>query len=318
MSKDGCKQFVADQDMWWGRYTNCQAFAKQSNVSAKRFHGQVETDGISVSVLVFHPNPPSPSPSLPRTPASAQRRKRQRQQQNIADSQWVKGLPNHSIDQAQRIVGLDPGRKALFTAAVHSQAATDNLQERPMQTPHQILSCSCSRWREISGVKYRAAKTEKWLRSDAALDSGLKDTPTAKVSTAAAFLQHIKHRLQHLPAALQHFGDSRHKKLRWRTCIKRQQAYTVICREICRNDSNTVVAYGDASFSSSSKGNPSTPTVSLRRKLGQCCRVFDTDEFRTSMLCCACKKRMDGMPLPLAGNTSCQSCSQAADVAHRR
>ena len=34
-----------------------------------------------------------------------------------------------------------------------------------------------------------------------------------------------------------------------------------------------------------------------------CCHVYDTDEFRTSKLCCACKTAMDGMPLPLLGNT---------------
>ena len=30
--------------------------------------------------------------------------------------------------QAARIVGLDPGRKALFTAVVHNQQAADSLQ----------------------------------------------------------------------------------------------------------------------------------------------------------------------------------------------
>ena len=63
------------------------------------------------------------------------------------------------------------------------------------------------------------------------------------------------------------------------------------------------MSYGDASFSSSSgKGNPSTPTVSLRRILGYHCKVFDTDEFRTSRLCCACKTPMGGMPLPVTGD----------------
>lgn len=208
-------QFVADRDRWWSTYTNCQEFAKQSNASAKRSHGEVETDDVSVSVLVFHPNPPSLSEPPPlHIPASAARRTRQRLEQDMTDSQWVKGLPGRSIDQAQRIVGLDPGRKSLFTAAVHSQAARQNLQERPLQTPHEILSCSSSRWREISGIKFRSAKTDKWLQSNEALRSALGDTPTAKVYTTEAFLQHVKYRLQHLPAALEHFGDLRHRKLR--------------------------------------------------------------------------------------------------------
>ena len=105
-------------------------------------------------------------------------------------------------------------------------------------------------------------------------------------------------------AAQTHFGDRRHRQLRWRSFIKQQQAYTAICKEISGGSKETVVAYGDAKFSSSCcKGNPCTPTVSLRRKLGHCCQVYDTDEFRTSKLCCACKTAMDGMPLPLLGNT---------------
>ena len=110
--------------------------------------------------------------------------------------------------------------------------------------------------------------------------------------------------MQHTAAAQTHFGDRRHRQLRWRSFIKRQQADTAICKEISGGSKETVVAYGDAKFSSSCcKGNPSTPTESLRRKFGHCCQVYDTDEFRTSKLCCACKTAMDGMPLPLLGNT---------------
>ena len=123
--------------------------------------------------------------------------------------------------------------------------------------------------------------------------------PNSQVASSAQFLHHIRHRMQHTAAAQTHFGD---RQLRWRSFIKRQQAYTAICKEISGGSKETVVAYGDAKFSSSCcKGNPSTPTVSLRRKLGHCCQVYDTD--RTSKLSCACKTAMDGMPLPLLGNT---------------
>ncbi|KAL3143186.1 hypothetical protein ABBQ38_002044 [Trebouxia sp. C0009 RCD-2024] len=108
--------------------------------------------------------------------------------------------------------------------------------------------------------------------------------------------------MQYEAAAVDHFGDRRHRQLRRRTFIKTQQAYSALCRSISAGSQDTVVAYGDASFSSSCcKGNPSTPTVSLRRNLGYHCKVYDTDEFRTSRLCCACKTAMDGMPLPVTG-----------------
>ncbi|DBB06983.1 TPA: Magnesium transporter NIPA4 [Trebouxia sp. C0004] len=109
--------------------------------------------------------------------------------------------------------------------------------------------------------------------------------------------------MQHTAAAQARYGDRRHRQLDWRSFIKQQQAYSAICKTISGGNSDTIVAYGDAKFSSSCcKGNPSTPTVPLRRKLGHCCQVYNTDEFRTSKLCCACKTAMDGMPPPRLGN----------------
>ncbi len=227
-------------------------------------------------------------------------------------------LPNRHLVQPACIVGLDPGRKALFTAVVHSQQAADGLQAgRPCEHRSDNLSWSCSRSQEAAGIKYRLLKTELWISRKPGLNAALLATPTAKVASSAQFLHHIRHRMQHTAAAQTHFGDRRHRQLRWRSFIKRQQAYTAICKEISGGSKETVVAYGDAKFSSSCcKGNPSTPIVSLRRKLGHCCQVYDTDEFRTSKLCCACKTAMDGMPLPLSGNT-CLCCPHWLHNLHR-
>ncbi|KAA6418212.1 MAG: L-seryl-tRNA(Sec) kinase [Trebouxia sp. A1-2] len=241
--------------------------------------------------------PASGSASAP--PVAPNSKKRKRRQQQQTSSAWVSGLPDSQLLQAPRIVGLDPGRKALFTAVVHSQPAADSLHRgRPCESKYDTLSWSCSRWQEASGIKHRLRKSELWLNRKPALKAALLDTPTAKVWSTDQFMLHIKHRLQHAPEAIAHFGDRRHRQLRWSTYIKRQQAYAAVCKAISNGSRDTVVAYGDASFSSSCcKGNPSTPTVSLRRQLGGRCRVYDTDEFRTSKLCCACRTPMKGMPL---------------------
>ncbi|DBA71772.1 TPA: hypothetical protein ACH3X2_011038 [Trebouxia sp. C0005] len=73
-----------------------------------------------------------------------------------------------------------------------------------------------------------------------------------------------------------------------------------MCNDITASNPSTTVAFGDASFCHYGRGNPATPTKGLRRALGQKCHVFEVDEFRTSALCCACKHRMRGMPLPTA------------------
>ncbi len=319
-SATGAKEFIQQQESWWSQHTDCINFSKRAQQSRRRFNFQVQTDGISVSVLIFQPfaEPLTQPNTAPPPPPSAANRIRKRQDSRAAAGEWVQGLPHRHLVQPARIVGLDPGRKALFTAVVHSQQAADGLQAgRPCEHRYDSLSWSCSRWQEAAGIKYRLLKTELWISRKPGLNAALLATPTAKVASSAQFLHHIRHRMQHTAAAQTHFGDRRHRQLRWRSCIKRQQPYTAICKEISGGSKETVVAYGDAKFSSSCcKGNPSTPTVSLRRKLGQCCQVYDTDESRTSKLCCACKTAMDGVPLPLLGNT-CLCCPHWLHDLHR-
>ena len=205
-------------------------------------------------------------------------------------------------------LGCYPGRKSLFTAVIYSQSAADSLQnqrthESTPDSRYTTMSWSSSRWHEASGINFRLHKTELWVNRNLSLKAALENNPSAKVATVALFKKHIRYRMQYEAAAVSHFGDRRHRQLRWRTFMRRQQAYSAICRDISAGSKETIVAYGDASFSSScNKGNPSTPTVSLRRILNYHCKVYDTDEFRTSRLCCACRTAMDGMPLPVTGN----------------
>ena len=149
----GCKAFIANENSWWGHHTDCIKFSKRADRSRCRFNHQVQTDGVSVSVLEFQPHVESPAASSTTPSAPPASKKRKRQEHSAIG--WVKGLPDRHLIQPQRIVGLDPGRKALFTAVVHSQQAADSLQEkRPCEHRYDSLSWSCSRWQEAAGIKY--------------------------------------------------------------------------------------------------------------------------------------------------------------------
>ena len=117
----GCKAFIANENSWWGHHTDCIKFSKRADRSRRRFNHQVQTDGVSVSVLMFQPHVESPAASSTTPSAPPASKKRKRQEQSVIE--WVQGLPDRHLIQPQRIVGLDPGRKALFTAVVHSQQA---------------------------------------------------------------------------------------------------------------------------------------------------------------------------------------------------
>ncbi|KAL3145756.1 hypothetical protein ABBQ38_015136 [Trebouxia sp. C0009 RCD-2024] len=226
LSKKDCKEVTSRPDYWWSCFTNCISLSRWTAPTSDRlrfhtFHDEVQTDGVSVSVLMFQPHP-AQSPSAHTQQSSTRSRKRKRQQQT--SEEWVRGLSDRNIGQPQRIVGLDPGRKSLFTAAIHSQSAADSLQQQHSfganGTKYSTLSWSSGRWREASGINYRLNKTGLWLGQNFTLKDALEATPSAKVATVALFTQHITHRMQYEAAAVDHFGDRRHRQLRRRTFIK--------------------------------------------------------------------------------------------------
>ena len=95
LTKEGCKEFASRPDYWWGRFTNCINFSRWAALGPdrRRFHNfrdEVQTDGISVSVLYFKPNPAQSLAAHTESATTGQKRKlpdsRQQQQQTAADS----------------------------------------------------------------------------------------------------------------------------------------------------------------------------------------------------------------------------------------
>ena len=133
-SKDDKKQFIAERASWWQRYTDYHSFCTNTDSTQRRFHFQVETDGISVSILMFQPA--SAHTSAP--PVAPNSKKRKRQQQQQATSAWVSGLPDSQLLQAPRIVGLDPAERLcsqlLCKANLQLTACTEDAPARASMT----------------------------------------------------------------------------------------------------------------------------------------------------------------------------------------
>ncbi|DBA95279.1 TPA: hypothetical protein ACH3X3_013173 [Trebouxia sp. C0006] len=74
LSPADIKEFTAARAYWWQRYTDYQSFCTHTEHTHRDFHFQVETDGISVSSLMFQPTSGSTSVSAP--PVASKKRKR--------------------------------------------------------------------------------------------------------------------------------------------------------------------------------------------------------------------------------------------------
>ena len=92
-----------------------------------------------------------------------------------------------------------------------------------------------------------------------------------------------------LSSALEFFGSPRQRHLRFATYSATQKAYTKVGMSIAQGNCNAVIAFGDGSFSSSSRGHPSGPVKGLFKHLKSIFpNVRKVWEFRTSVVCSKC------------------------------
>ena len=119
LSKDDQKLFQQQRESWWSQFTSIASFSKNKPPFAYR----VATDGASVSVL-FQRSPAATvitqadADLLARnSPATAA----------TTDRDWVRGPSLPTVTPRQRMVGIDPGAKAVFTGVVHSAVAEQTL-----------------------------------------------------------------------------------------------------------------------------------------------------------------------------------------------
>jgi len=294
-------KFETRKVFWWMMFTRCPQFCSKLSMRRQGWHfdWEVLTDGVSVSIVLAQFPSPAPYATITAAPAH----QLPRQPPPLVPSVTGPVGPTHPVVQtAGRTVGLDPGRNHLFVAVVHSQRA-HNMIGMSQPTPadkYETFGWSRSKWYDSSGIDCRNARCTEWLSQTPLVESLLQTMPSAKVASTAMFGVHVHYRLQYLAPVLHLYTARRFRKLRWSRHIKKQRAMSAMCNDITACNSSTVVAFGDASFRHFGRGNAATPTKALRTALGQRCHVFDVDEFRTSALCCACKHRMRGMPLPTA------------------
>jgi hypothetical protein len=122
----------------------------------------------------------------------------------------------------------------------------------------------------------------------------MKDIPTNRCSAVDDYQVYLRYLLPHLSTLLGFYGANRWCRQRFGSYIAKQKAYDVVCNRITKGDPNTVVFYGNAGFSSSSRGHAPGPVKEMRRQLAKRCTVRLTSEFRTSAFCSRCHQPFTG------------------------
>ena len=121
LTKDNQKLFQQQKESWWSQVTNIDSFSKNKPPFAYR----VATDGASVSVL-FQRSPAATA--FAQADADLQA-KNSPVTAAPTDRDWVRGPSLPTMTPQQRVVGIDPGAKAIFTGVVHSAVAEQTLSD---------------------------------------------------------------------------------------------------------------------------------------------------------------------------------------------
>lgn len=117
----------------------------------------------------------------------------------------------------------------------------------------------------------------------------LQETPTAKVSTSAAFLEHCRYVCRWLPHILAHkVGRRKVRRLRFQGYMQRQAAMDALCHRLSGGRGKDAVVVLGATTCSSGFGYFPGPIKALRWRLELYTRVVVLHEHYTSQRCSKC------------------------------
>ena len=249
-------QHLADLDNFW----NTHAHMNRATTRNRRFAFTISTDGVSVSVHLRRPSYPAPQ---------ADRWGYRRQ-----DEERIYVPVN--IDQDDRVVGLDPGRKSLFGACWGPNA-------------EHTCTMSNGQWQEMAGHHFSNHQHKKWRRQNPEIQRLISNVPTWKSVTHHQHAIHTTYVLGHLDQLLGFYRPPKYRRLRWKTYLRREKAYDKLTNQLAGGvpHNHVVIGYGGGRFDHASPGWAPTPRVGLfkhlRRKFWRTRLVC---EHNTSQFCC--------------------------------
>ncbi|KAI3656021.1 hypothetical protein MP638_007380 [Amoeboaphelidium occidentale] len=189
-----------------------QLILPKTKVPSRRFRYHITTDGVQVGISVLKP--------LNEATVN---------EWGLDDEEVFHPLPKNS---ETRIVAIDPGRRNLYDAVAGDEDS------------REVMKCTNSRWREISGAKHGLQKRSHWMSLNKDLMKTLTNGPSPKCCNTETYKTFLKHFFSVPDQALGFFRPAKWRRLRFKTRITRQKAYDVVAKELTGGDSNCIIAYG--------------------------------------------------------------------------
>ncbi|CEJ01240.1 hypothetical protein RMCBS344292_15274 [Rhizopus microsporus] len=229
---------------------------------------------------------------------------------------WSKGLyplkkETTGITLNDRIIGLDPGLRDMFVSTNCSAAEIFSNAEYKMRSGFE--------WAKKVELKNREAADMQQVYSEIPVVNSVNSSELLKYLRVIGgnrkkifdFMKGYRHRetkaylVQNRQVADNHMCDlvlgqtaagapytlahRTNSKKRKKVKNTSKKASGIVAKEVKR----TVIAYGDASLTGTKAGHTSIPVKKVQRALAQRALVIPVDEFRTSVTCSKCHRRLE-------------------------
>ena len=113
------------------------------------------------------------------------------------------------------------------------------------------------------------------------------------------FKKYIKHKNELYEILLFDYKKEIFRKYKWYSHINKKRTEDNLVNNIKKTfGENTTICFGDWSIGKQMRGCLSTPNLGLKRKLAQHFKVYNLDEFRTSLLNCKTETKNENIYLP--------------------
>jgi len=246
----------------WEEIVNVYKYISKTQKEQKnfKFTRTIQTDGVSICI---HYRRPNLGPIVSSTVDV------------IEEGKPKEDLP---FDGDYRVIGIDPGRSSLITAA-----------ELLPDGSYVSYKLSRAMYYHESGINSFNKKKDRWnLKVKEALVD--LSTTTTKGTSVEELKKYIEVVLKHYDSLWSENLKRKWGRWRFKTYMGKEKTIQKFLKSLQtkgekRNDHREIVlAYGDAGFASNGKGERSVPTTTLARRCLKKYKVKMIDEFRTTQL----------------------------------
>jgi len=184
---------------------------------------------------------------------------------------------------SRRIIAIDPGRNVLICGVEQIPG-----QEKPKQYRY-----TRRQYYHESHINQNNAKLEKW-RQGITEESNDMARVSAKTSRLDHYERYIDTVVRLRETLFEHNCQNKFARLRMDNYIHKHKAIDKFFKKMKGNgsDQNPIIAYGDASFGCTGRGEKSVPVKWIKGRCQNSFEVTAVDEYRTTKCCNRCHQEL--------------------------